>query len=149
MPDAPINPGNSGGALVDASGAVVGINTAILSLGSGAGGAAGNIGVGFANPIDRSLEIATQIIKTGKAVHADMGASSRSVTDGTRDDKVPPATIRPLLRALTSAGVTGPGLRLVRGIDHDMHLSSQPDNDPVLAPDIITAIQQWAAPYAE
>jgi S1-C subfamily serine protease len=83
--DAPINPGNSGGALVDASGAVVGINTAILSLGASATGESGNIGVGFANPINRALDIATQIIKTGKAAHADMGVSSRSVTDGTRD----------------------------------------------------------------
>jgi uncharacterized protein len=71
------------------------------------------------------------------------------VTDGTRDDNVPPTTIHPLVRALTTAGVTGLGLRLVQGTDHDMHLADQPDNDPVLAPDIITAIQQWAAPYAD
>jgi hypothetical protein len=70
------------------------------------------------------------------------------VTDGTRDDKVPPATIQPLIRALTSAAVTGPGLRIVRGTDHDMHLAGQPDNEAVLAPEIVTAIQQWAAPYA-
>jgi hypothetical protein len=71
------------------------------------------------------------------------------VTDGTRDDKVPLGTIHPLIQALTTAGVAGPGLRLVPGTDHDMHLADQPDNQPVLAPDIIAAIQQWAAPYAE
>lgn len=71
------------------------------------------------------------------------------VTDGTRDDKVPPGTIHPLTQALTTAGVAGPGLRVLQGTDHDMHLADQPDNDPVLAPDIIAAIQQWAAPYAE
>jgi uncharacterized protein len=85
---------------------------------------------------------------------ADLAAKIRRgtrvlVTDGTRDDKVPPATIQPLVQALTSAGVTGPGLRLVQGTDHDMHLASQPDNDAVLAPDIVTAIQQWVTPYAE
>ncbi|MGX7678240.1 S1C family serine protease [Jatrophihabitans sp. DSM 45814] len=84
--DAPINPGNSGGALVDGSGAVVGINTAILSLGqSASGGQAGSIGVGFAIPINSARDIATQLIKTGKVVHADLGVSSRSVTDGSRD----------------------------------------------------------------
>jgi hypothetical protein len=70
------------------------------------------------------------------------------VTDGTRDINVPPTTIQPLVRALTSADVTGPGLRTVQGTDHDMHLASQPDNNAVLAPDITTAIQQWATPYA-
>jgi S1-C subfamily serine protease len=84
--DAPINPGNSGGALVNGAGAVVGINTAILSLGQSASGAqSGSIGVGFAIPIDTAHDIAEQLIKTGKVVHADLGVSSRSVTDGTRD----------------------------------------------------------------
>lgn len=83
--DAPINPGNSGGALVDAQGAVVGINTAILSLGQSSGGQAGNIGVGFANPINTARAVAQDLIRTGKVDHADMGVSSRSVTDGTRD----------------------------------------------------------------
>jgi S1-C subfamily serine protease len=83
--DAPINPGNSGGALVDASGAVVGINTAILSLGQSTGGQSGNIGVGFANPINTARAVAEQLIRTGKVKHADLGVSSRSVTDGSRD----------------------------------------------------------------
>ncbi len=83
--DAPINPGNSGGALVDGAGAVVGINTAILSLGQSSGGQSGSIGVGFAIPIDTAHDIALQLIKTGKVVHPTFGASTRSVTDGSRD----------------------------------------------------------------
>ena len=84
--DASINPGNSGGALVDASGAVVGVNTAIASLGqSSAGGQSGNIGVGFAIPVNTAREVAEALIHTGKVRHADLGASSRSVTDGSRD----------------------------------------------------------------
>jgi putative serine protease PepD len=82
--DAPINPGNSGGALVDAGGAVIGINTAIASLG-GNGTSGGSIGLGFAIPIDTVREIAEQLIATGEAVHASLGVNTRSVTDGTRD----------------------------------------------------------------
>jgi putative serine protease PepD len=82
--DAPINPGNSGGALVDASGAVIGINTAIASLGgNGTGG--GSIGLGFAIPVDTVRGIAEQLIDSGEAVHAALGVNTRSVTDGTRD----------------------------------------------------------------
>ncbi|MGY1845350.1 S1C family serine protease [Modestobacter sp. SYSU DS0875] len=82
--DAPINPGNSGGALVDASGAVIGINTAIASVG-GNGTTGGSIGLGFAIPMDTVRDIAEQLISTGSAVHATLGVNARSVTDGTRD----------------------------------------------------------------
>ena len=82
--DAPINPGNSGGALVDGTGAVIGINTAIASLG-GSGTTGGSIGLGFAIPIDTARDIAEQLISTGSAVHASLGVQARSVTDGTRD----------------------------------------------------------------
>jgi S1-C subfamily serine protease len=82
--DAPINPGNSGGALVDATGAVIGINTAIASLG-GNGTSGGSIGLGFAIPVHTVRDIAEQLISTGKAVHASLGVNTRSVTDGTRD----------------------------------------------------------------
>ena len=77
--DAPINPGNSGGALVDATGALIGINTAIASVGGG------SVGLGFAIPIDTVRDIAEQLIDDGEAVHATLGVNARSVTDGTRD----------------------------------------------------------------
>jgi len=54
--DASINPGNSGGPLVDLSGRVVGVNTSIATLGSG------NIGIGFAVPIDRAVSVAERLI---------------------------------------------------------------------------------------
>jgi putative serine protease PepD len=81
--DAPINPGNSGGALVDATGAVIGINTAIASLGGG--GQGGSIGLGFAIPIDTVRDIAEQLIANGEAVHATLGVNARTVTDGNRN----------------------------------------------------------------
>ena len=62
--DAAINPGNSGGALVDGSGAVIGINTAIRTLGDSQ--ASGSIGLGFAIPINDAKAVADEIIRTGK-----------------------------------------------------------------------------------
>jgi putative serine protease PepD len=73
--DAAINPGNSGGPLVDASGAVVGVNSAIASLSSGSfsGQQSGSIGLGFAIPIDQAKRIAAEIIHRGFATHAVIG----------------------------------------------------------------------------
>ncbi len=79
--DAAINPGNSGGALVDMNGAVIGINSAIASL-SDSSQQSGSIGVGFAIPIDQAKRIAQEIIDTGKATHAVLGASVGNATDG-------------------------------------------------------------------
>lgn len=78
--DASINPGNSGGPLLDAEGAVIGINSAIQSSGSGsglggAGGQSGSIGLGFAIPINQAKYVAQQLISTGKPVYAKIGAS--------------------------------------------------------------------------
>ena len=74
--DAAINPGNSGGPLVDMSGNVIGINSAIASLSTSTDGSqAGSIGVGFAIPIDQAKRIAQEIIDTGTATHAVLGAS--------------------------------------------------------------------------
>lgn len=80
--DAAVNPGNSGGPLVDASGAVVGINSAIRTLG---GESSGSIGLGFAIPIDAARDIAQQLIRTGAVQHATMGVNARSATDGVTD----------------------------------------------------------------
>lgn len=75
--DASINPGNSGGPLLDARGAVIGVNSAIQSAGSGLGGAgqAGSIGLGFAIPVNQATEVAQTLIRTGQPVYAVIGAS--------------------------------------------------------------------------
>ncbi|MPY81097.1 MAG: PDZ domain-containing protein [Actinophytocola sp.] len=73
--DAAINPGNSGGPLVDMSGRVIGINSAIYSPGGTlSGSSAGNVGIGFAIPIDQARRTADEIIKTGKATQSYIGA---------------------------------------------------------------------------
>ncbi len=80
---AAINPGNSGGALVTANGQLVGINSAIASLGSDSG-QSGSIGIGFAIPSNEAKSVAEQLIATGSAQHAYLGVSSAdgTVTDG-------------------------------------------------------------------
>jgi putative serine protease PepD len=71
--DAAINPGNSGGPLTDMQGRVIAINSAIASLGSGNGGQAGSIGLGFAIPIDQARRIAKELVHSGYATQAVLG----------------------------------------------------------------------------
>ncbi|MFI8434294.1 S1C family serine protease [Streptomyces sp. NPDC079020] len=75
--DASINPGNSGGPLLDAGGAVIGINSAIQSTSGGGAGQsqAGSIGLGFAIPINQAKNVAEQLIKTGQPVYPVIGAT--------------------------------------------------------------------------
>jgi putative serine protease PepD len=73
--DAAINPGNSGGPLVDATGAVIGVNSAIASLGSNLGSQSGSIGLGFAIPINQARKTADQLIKDGKATYPVIGVA--------------------------------------------------------------------------
>ncbi|WP_372736833.1 S1C family serine protease, partial [Nocardioides sp.] len=72
--DAAINPGNSGGPLVNLLGQVVGVNSAIATSGGGFGTEAGNIGVGFAIPIEQVKVTADQILRTGEASYPVIGA---------------------------------------------------------------------------
>jgi serine protease Do len=67
--DAPINPGNSGGGLINLRGELVGINTAILSPGGG------NVGIGFAVPINMARQVMEQIVQTGRVRRGRIGVS--------------------------------------------------------------------------
>jgi putative serine protease PepD len=72
--DAAINPGNSGGALVNMSGELVGVNSAIATLGGDSAQAqSGSIGLGFAIPVDQAKRIADELIQSGSASHASLG----------------------------------------------------------------------------
>jgi putative serine protease PepD len=77
--DAAINPGNSGGALVNMNGQLVGVNSAIATLGADSPDAqSGSIGLGFAIPVDQAKRIADELISTGKATHASLGVQVTS-----------------------------------------------------------------------
>ncbi len=67
--DASINPGNSGGALVDSRGALIGINTAILSK------SGGNDGIGFAIPVDMVKDVVSKLVSDGKVVRGYLGVA--------------------------------------------------------------------------
>jgi len=72
--DAAINPGNSGGALVDARGALVGINTAIYSE------SGGSLGIGFAVPVDLAREVMEAIVRHGRVIRGWIGVEPRDLT---------------------------------------------------------------------
>jgi S1-C subfamily serine protease len=86
--DAAINPGNSGGPLLDADGAVVGINTLVRS-GPGAG-------LGFAIPINRARSIAQQLVSTGSVSHAMVGVALEPERDAS-GAMVPGAKVRSVM----------------------------------------------------
>src|SRR5690606_29257623 len=72
--DAPINPGNSGGAFITLNGVLVGINTAIISPG------VGNIGIGFAVPINMARQVMEQIVEYGVVRRGRIGVSVQDLS---------------------------------------------------------------------
>jgi S1-C subfamily serine protease len=76
--DAAINSGNSGGPLIAATGRVIGVNTAIAT---GNTGARGNIGIGFAVPVNTVRDVASQLIARGRVEHAFLGVGAQAIDD--------------------------------------------------------------------
>jgi Do/DeqQ family serine protease len=72
--DAAINPGNSGGALIDASGSLIGLNTAIFSR------SGGSMGIGFAIPVSTAKMVLEQIVKTGSVTRGWIGVEVQEIT---------------------------------------------------------------------
>jgi S1-C subfamily serine protease len=79
--DAAINMGNSGGALCDAAGALVGINTAIASIGGG------SIGIGFAIPVNRMRQVVDDIVEFGRAKYGTLGVTVYAPYSAIRDPR--------------------------------------------------------------
>jgi len=78
--DAAINPGNSGGPLLDAAGRVIGINSQIATGGSGTG----NVGIGFAVPVDTAKQILPQLESSGRVERAYMGVAGVTIDQSFR-----------------------------------------------------------------
>jgi len=76
--DAAINPGNSGGALVNIRGELIGINTAIAT-----NGGAGNLGIGFAIPVNLAKKVLSDLIEHGKVIRAWLGVTIQNIDDKT------------------------------------------------------------------
>ena len=106
--DAAINPGNSGGALLNSDGQLIGINVAIATADSAqaTGSQSGSIGVGFSIPSNIASRIASELMKSGKASHALLGAM---VSDAASSDTVAAFTEGAKVEKLTAGGAAEKG----------------------------------------
>jgi len=118
--DAAINPGNSGGALVNLKGELIGINSAIISP------AGGNVGIGFAIPVNMARRVMEQIVEKGRVERGRIGISLRELspsTDGARSEGARIAEVSPGSPAETA------GLRkgdiVLKADDRPIHSAAQ------------------------
>ncbi len=128
--DAAINPGNSGGPLLDSHGNVIGINTAIL-------GQQGNIGIGFAMPIDRAKTMLEEIQKNGKiSLPAPLGIRTMYIAGDLANELRLPSSGGLLIQSLedgSSAAESG-----LRGPTQRVYAGNYPIN---IGGDFITAVE--------
>jgi putative serine protease PepD len=126
--DAAINPGNSGGPLIDGHGRVIGVNSQIATAGG-----SGNIGIGFAVPINTAKKIATQLKDKGAVEHAYLGITGVSITS-----QMSQSLNLPTDQGVLIQRVTGPAKKAgVKGGDTQVTLGG---NQLVLGGDVLTAI---------
>ena len=129
--DAPINPGNSGGPLIDATGKVIGVNSQIETGGSGSNG---NIGIGFAVPIDTARAIIPELKKSGHVDRGYLGVGTRTI------DKSLQGLNLPVDHGALVESVT-PGSPADKAGIRAGDISATLDGDPIqLGGDIITEV---------
>ena len=137
--DAPINPGNSGGPLIDATGKVIGINSQIETGGSGNG----NIGIGFAVPIDTAKSIIPELKKSGRVDRGYLGVSTAPI------DKSLQGLNLPVDHGALVESVT-PGSPADKAGIRAGDISATLDGDPIqLGGDIITKVDGQAVKSAD
>jgi putative serine protease PepD len=129
--DAAINPGNSGGALVNMSGQLVGVNSAIATLGADSQDAqSGSIGLGFAIPVDQAKRIADELMSSGKASHASLGVQV------TNDKGTPGAKVVEVVQGGAAANAGVP-----KGV-----IVTKVDDRPINSADALVAAVRSKAP---
>jgi S1-C subfamily serine protease len=141
--DAPINHGNSGGPLLDSRGRVIGVNSQIESE------SGGNVGIGFAVPVNTVEEVVSQILHTGKVEHAYMGIEMQPIDQSLFETFRLPvskgvliSTVRPGSPA-AKAGLRG-GRRqvVVDGVSYVLggDIITRADGRPVASPDDLSSL---------
>mmetsp|Transcript_9986 Transcript_9986/g.14008 ORF Transcript_9986/g.14008 Transcript_9986/m.14008 type:complete len:464 (-) Transcript_9986:260-1651(-) len=138
--DAAINPGNSGGPLLDSSGRLIGVNTAIYAPGASAG-MAGNIGIGFAIPVDTVRRVVNQIIRYGRVVKPTLGVTIA-------DDRVARSIESQLGRKLDGVLVIDV-LPRSPALEAGLQASSLPGDGSIILGDLITHIDGQPVRQAE
>jgi S1-C subfamily serine protease len=129
--DAPINPGNSGGPLIDATGKVIGVNSQIATGGSTS---TGNVGIGFAVPIDTAKQIIPQLKRSGRVDRGYLGIQTVTVDKTLKDLNLPVAR-GALVQQVTPGGPADKAG--IRAGD----IPAQLDNHPIqIGGDIITQV---------
>ncbi len=127
--DAAINPGNSGGALADSEGRLIGINTAISSPNGG------NVGIGYAIPIDSVRSVVQQLLTTGKVVHPWLGIEFTGVSPMYRQQNNVPDGINGMVVAQVAQGSPAEQAGLQAG-----DIITQVNNAPVNTPGDLQSI---------
>jgi S1-C subfamily serine protease len=143
--DAPINQGNSGGPLLDSLGEVIGVNSQIETDESGGG----NVGIGFAVPVNTVREVVSQIIEDGKVEHAWLGVEMLPVDQNLYETFRLPvregaliASVRPGSPA-AKAGLRGGDQQVVvDGVSYVLggDIVTRADGERVAAPDDLSSI---------
>lgn len=131
--DAAINPGNSGGALVDATGNLVGINTAIYSR------SGGSQGIGFAIPVSSAKTIMEQIIQNGRVIRGWIGVEAQEITRELADSFGLPSTQGALISGVVQASPAHRGG--IKPGDVLQTINGQAIKDPQVMLDIIAALK--------
>src|SRR5689334_2036242 len=141
--DAAINPGNSGGPLLNAQGQVIGINSQIATGGNGNG----NVGIGFAVPINTAKAAIPQLEKSGRVAHAFLGVTTAAVTSDDAKSLNLPTNKGALVQEVTEgspadkAGIKSGGTQLASGIVAGGDMIVKVDSKAIKKPDdIATAL---------
>jgi S1-C subfamily serine protease len=149
--DAAINPGNSGGPLLDAQGRVIGINSQIATGGSGNG----NVGIGFAIPINTAKAAIPQLEKSGRVAHAFLGVTTAAVTGDDAKALNLPTSKGALVQEVTSgspadkSGLKAGATQLSSGITAGGDLIVKVDGKPISKPDDIANVLATKKPGDE